>query len=203
MNNEIIKRGTLKEKPRIVAFLNENWGDNHPLVNNDAFFNYYYLDVENINFYYLEDNGEIAAICGYIKCSQQPNSDIWVSIWCAKKGKNGLGLSLMGAMQQLTGAKIMSCNNIRENTMAFYTFLGYFPNKMAHYYRLRDLNKYNIPQVALKVILPSQKAENVTLTQFHNITEIENFFFLDASAKPYKDYWYIDKRYFKNPYYSY
>ncbi|MEG3030239.1 MAG: hypothetical protein RR827_07560 [Oscillospiraceae bacterium] len=203
MNNEGIKRAALWEKPKIVSFLNENWGDNHRLVNNETFFNYYYLDGENINFYYLEEEGKIAAICGYIKCSQSPHSDIWVSIWCAKKGKNGLGLALMGAMQSLTGANVMACNNIRENTLPFYNFLGYYPGKMQHYYRLNDLEKYNIAVVNNKNILPCTKADGVVLKEFRSIAELQQAFPLDSVCAPHKDYWYLNKRYFNNPYLSY
>lgn len=203
MSSEIIKRATLEEKPKIVNFLNENWGSLHPLLNNDAFFNHYYLDGDNINFYFLEEDGEIAAICGYIKSSGSPTSDIWVSVWCAQKGKNGLGLALMGAMQDLTGAKTISCNNIRENTLPFYTFLGYYPHKMQHYYRLRNLPEYHIASICKKDIQSSKKLSGTSLKAFSNINEIKMAFILYDNAAPHKDFWYINRRYFEFPYYNY
>ena len=168
MSNDIIKRVPLCEKEIIIDFLNEHWGTRHPLVNNEDLFRYYYVDGDMTNFYYLEDNGEIAAVCGYIKCSEASDSDIWISIWCAKKGKNGLGLALMGKMQELTGARVMSCNNIRKNTMAFYTFLGYHPDKMDHYYRLRDLKEYKMAVVNNKNI-PECAAPVTELVKLENI----------------------------------
>lgn len=203
MNNEVVKRATLAEKDKIVTFLNANWGALHPLVNNNLFFDYYYLDGENINFYYLEENFEIVAICGYIKCSCETPSDLWVSIWCAKKGKNGLGLALMGEMQERTGAKVIACNNIRENTMPFYSFLGYYPDKLQHYYRLKNLEKYEIAIVTTKNISTCKKHENVSLKAFSDSLSVSKAFDVPCTAKPKKDLWYINKRYFDCPFYSY
>ncbi len=201
MNN--IKRILLSEKNSIIEFLNENWGSKHPLVNNETFFNYYYVDKDMTNFYGYYQEGKIIAICGYIKCSESENSDIWISIWCAKKGKNGIGLELMGAMQNLTGASVISCNNIRENTMPFYTFLGYHPDRLNQYYILNNDIKYkianikNIPNPLLNI------QNNVALKLFNDTTQVKNNFINKTDIFPKKDFHYIENRYFKNPYYNY
>lgn len=203
MNKENIRRIPLAEKDIVVNFLNENWGSAHPLVNNSTLFDYYYLDGDMTNFYVLSDDDGPAAVCGYIKCAQKEHSDIWISIWCAKKGKNGLGLALMGAMKQLTGADIMACNNIKPNTMPFYTFLGYYPGKLDHYYRLADLEKYSIALVKQKNIPFSHSAEQTTLVLLENIRQVKECFEIPAGLKPAKDFWYINKRYFRYPHYEY
>lgn len=202
MNNNI-RRIPLAEKQLIIDFLNEHWGSNHPLVNNETLFSYYYVDGNMTNFYVLEDGGEIAAVCGYIKCSEAENSDIWISIWCAKKGKNGLGLALMGAMKELTGANIMSCNNIRENTMPFYTFLGYHPDKMDHFYRLADRDEYRMAVVNNKIIPASEMIADTQLVEMESIESVKAAFVIPEGMKPQKDYWYINKRYFEYPHYDY
>ena len=202
MSNETIKRLKLSEKEQIVDFLNQHWGTKHPLVNNETLFNYYYTDGEWINFYCLCDDDGIAAVCGYIKCSDDAESDIWISIWCAKKGKNGLGLALMGKMQELTGAKVMGCNNIRRNTMPFYTFLGYHPDEMKHYYRLRNLDSYKMAVVNSKNI-PLCDEPKTELVEFFNIDDVKNNFDNFGSCAPKKDYWYVNKRYFNYPHYKY
>ena len=201
MNN--IKRISMSEKSLIVDFLNENWGSKHPLVNNDTLFNYYYADGDMTNFYSWIENGEVLAVCGYIKCSREKNSDIWISIWCAKKGKNGVGLQLMGAMKDLTGANVISCNNIRKNTMPFYTFLGYHPDKLFHYYRLAKRDVYKIAVPSGSNIPKSEKIENTALKQHFDIGSIKECFVIPAHLKPKKDLWYIDKRFFNYPHYEY
>ena len=202
MSNNI-RRIPLAEKQLILDFLNEHWGSKHPLVNHEVLFNYYFLDGEMTNFYVLEDDDGIAAICGYINCSSEENCDIWISIWCAKKGKNGLGLALMGAMKELTGANVMACNNIRANTMPFYTFLGYHPDKMNHYYRLADKAEYKMAVVNEKIIPASEKIEGVWLEEMKDIAQVEKTFAIPARCRPHKDYWYINKRYFEYPHYKY
>ena len=202
MSNNI-RRIPLTEKQLILDFLNEHWGSRHPLVNHEVLFNYYFLDGEMTNFYVLEDGDGIAAICGYINCSSEENCDIWISIWCAKKGKNGLGLALMGAMKELTGANVMACNNIRANTMPFYTFLGYHPDKMNHYYRLADKAEYKMAVVNEKIIPASEKIEGVWLEEMKDIAQVEKTFAIPAQCRPHKDYWYINKRYFEYPHYEY
>lgn len=202
MSSETIKRLKLCEKQQVVDFLNQHWGTLHPLVNNETLFNYYYVDGEWINFYCLYDGEDIAAVCGYIKCSKDENSDIWISIWCAKKGKNGLGLALMGKMQELTGAKVMACNNIRQNTMPFYTFLGYHPDEMNHYYRLRNLAEYNMAVVNNKNI-PCCDEPHAELVEFADIDAVKQYFDNFGNSSPKKDYWYVDKRYFRYPHYKY
>lgn len=202
MSSETVKRLKLCEKDLVVEFLNQHWGTMHPLVNNEELFNYYYVDGEWTNFYCLCDDDGIAAVCGYIRCSDSDDCDIWISIWCAKKGKNGLGLSLMGRMQELTGAKVMSCNNIRQNTMPFYTFLGYHPDEMKHYYRLRELDEYKMAVVNSKNI-PDCCAAKTELVEFADIAEVKKHFNNFDSCSPKKDLWYVDKRYYKYPHYSY
>ena len=201
MNN--IKRVPLYEKELVVNFLNENWGSVHPLVNNRELFNYYYVDGDMTNFYVWQENGEVLAVCGYIKCSEEEKSDIWISIWCRKKGANGVGLQLMGAMKELTGARVMSCNNIRPNTMVFYTFLGYHPDKLDHYYRLADLPNYKMTVVNNKIIPRCEKKPEVWLEKLADINRVKAVFEIPHGLKPQKDYWYINKRYFNYPHYKY
>lgn len=203
MDNQVIRRVPLREKNIVVDFLNRNWGSKHPLVNNEELFNYYYVDGDMVNFYVIETDGIVDAVCGYIKCAQQEKSDIWISIWCARKGRNGLGLQLMGAMKQLTGANVISCNNIRQNTMPFYTFLGYHPDKMKHYYRLANRENYKISLINEKIIPLSTKDENTELNELSDINSVKSVFEISQGLKPAKDYWYIEKRYFKYPHYSY
>ncbi len=204
-DSTVIRRLHICEKDSLKAFLNENWGSRHPLVNNEDLFNFYYADVdgENINFYALEKNGKICAVCGYINASEKPGGDIWISIWCAEKGSKGAGLELMGAMKELTGAGVMACNNIRPETMPFYTFLGYFPGKLTHSYRLRDRKNYDIAVINDKNIPDSLSVPGGFLIEAENIKVIRDILKIPKGLKPEKDYWYIEKRYFNYPYYTY
>ncbi len=199
-----IQRIPLKNKQLIIDFLNANWGNEHPLVNNEVFFNYYYIDGEMTNFYAVFEEDDIIAICGYIKSSSSENSDIWISIWCAKKGKNGAGLALMGSMKELSGAGVISCNNIRENTKVFYEFLGYHPDSLNHHYRLNsDIKSYKIPQLKNISIPKAKKNKAVEIKRFFDVEDISESFNFNIGTTPKKDSEYIKNRYFNNPYYEY
>ncbi|MEG1932327.1 MAG: hypothetical protein RR075_04375, partial [Pygmaiobacter sp.] len=130
----------LSDKDAMLQFMNTHWGSRHPLMNLPDYFTYYYQNGDPsctaLNFALcLNETGDIAALCGFIP-SCADGSDIWVSIWCANKKEKGSGLELMDKLPKLTGAKLLSCNNIRSNTIPFYEFLGYTGARMRHWYRL-------------------------------------------------------------------
>ena len=58
-------------------------------------------------------------------------------------------------MPQLTGAKRLSCNNIRPNTIPFYEFLGYTGARMDHFYRLAPRAEYKVARITDPTILPA------------------------------------------------
>lgn len=91
-----------------------------------------------------ETDGQLAAVAGYILANRSSRPDVWVSVWCARKGCNGIGLELMAALPGLTGARVLACNNIRPKTMAFYRFLGWSADRMDHYYRLAPRAEYRL-----------------------------------------------------------
>ncbi len=192
----------MAEKDRLVEFMNSNWGSSHPLINNDVFFGYYYADGDMTNFYISEKDGDIIAVCGYIPSSKKEDGDIWISIWLAKKGHNGAGLELMGKMKELTGASLVSCNNIRKETMPFYTFLGWQPGELLHRYRLRDLDEYVICDVTDRTI-PACEPSGAELVLFESIRKVKEHFDRFGLSRPGKDLWHVERRYYSYPYYRY
>ena len=197
MSSYNIRHAAYADKENLIAFLNTYWGSKHPLVNNVDFFEYYYNGNGKLQFCLAEDENGIAAVCGYVLCNLRETPDIWVSIWCARKDAKGVGLTLMGKMQELTNCRVLSCNNIRENTMPFYAFLGYTALRLPHYYRLADKAEYSIANITKKNILPAHgSAELVEIT---SATELENMFVPQDKNLPFKDLWYIARRYFAYP----
>ncbi len=185
----------------IIEFLNAHWGNHHPLVNDSAWFSYYYLQDEKLHFCLAEDEQkQIASVCGYIPSSSSQTPDIWVSIWCARKDARGAGFQLMEAMPRLTGAASISCNNIRETTLPFYLFLGYTAQRLPHFYRLGKKEQYRIAVPADKHIPPVFGEATLQLLDEEELsavfTPMENW-------RPYKDLAYIRKRYYHFPYQKY
>ncbi len=211
MSEYEFKLCTYADKTAIVQFMKENWGSEHPLIHNSNFFTHYYDSAKDIygdsenrplQFAIAMQNSAIVAIAGYIYTSRQKPIDIWVSIWCAVKGKNGVGLELMEKLPQLTGARVMACNNIRPKTMPFYTFLGYTAQMLPHYYRLADKATYSIANVAKKTILPVSSS-HISLRLIQSFNQLQSMYTPNLNLRPNKDLWYIKRRYFDYPYKKY
>ena len=189
------------EGPAVAAFLDAHWGEKHPLVHLPDFFDFYYRPFGPdgpLQFAFAEQDGAPVAIVGYIRANALETPDIWVSIWCAVKGHNGSGLELMAALPGLTNARVMACNNIRPRTMAFYTFLGYTAERLPHYYRLADKASYAVARVARRDILPAGGSAVLHLLPDEDALR-KCGYTPDPARRPYKDLWYLARRYFHYP----
>lgn len=201
MSDFSFRLATLADKPALLEFMNTHWGSRHPLVNLPDYFTYYYQDGcearDCLNFALcLNADDSIAALCGFIP-SCADHSQVWVSIWCADKKAKGSGLELMSKMPQLTGAKLLSCNNIRPNTIPFYEFLGYTGARMGHWYRLGQHETFRVASPADVHRLPV--SGDGYLKRFADADAMEAAFCPPERAKPYKDGWYLRRRYFDYP----
>lgn len=198
MSNPIICRlARPDERTLITGFLDEHWGSRHPLIHCDDFFNYYYTSKDTLQFALAFSGEELCAVAGYILANQRPEPDIWVSIWCAKKGCNGAGLELMASLPKLTNARVMACNNIRPKTMAFYTFLGYTAARLPHYYRLGTHSSFEVAKIACPERLPV--APGKPLESLATEEDFRAVFKPNDAVCPYKDMWYLVRRYYHFP----
>ncbi len=199
MSKYSFRRLSLLEKEDAIDFLNEFWGLNHPLVNKDVFFNHYYLDGDMINFCGAYFSERLVALCGYIK-STEALDDVWISIWCADPSAKGAGFELMAEVSKIIGAKVISCNNIRENTMPFYKFLGYHADKLMHAYMINDSVLQKLSKVDINKTNTPKKGEN-KLCEISGEELLETK--INTDIRPWKDSWYLNRRYIDYPYNKY
>ncbi len=205
-----------EEERKIIDFVNDNFDMNLPLVNNRALFEYYYYG-KRLQFALAEQDGALVAVAGYILANESDTPDLWVSVWVALKGAMGAGLELMDAIPRLTNARVVACNNIRENTCPFYRFLGWTAERLPHYYRLskaasegkgfiaRPFGKDAVLSEGMQPFPRLPTSGDVKLTC---VKDVETLEFLDMPVTdtpqtPAKDLAYIKHRYFENPYFSY
>lgn len=198
----VFRHAILQDKTAIIDFLNENWGNKHPLVNNPDFFKFYYCNKEKLQFVLALEQQQIQAVAGYIVSNASPVPDGWVSIWCAAKGKNGVGLELMEALPQLAGLRMVACNNIRPQTMPLYHFLGWTADRISHFYRLSDKTQFQLVQNAKGITMPQPQGQ-LELSLVENQEQLEKIGVLSTGCYPQKDLWYLQKRYFSFPYQNY
>lgn len=200
MGDYVFRLARLDEKDKILAFMDLNWNCRHPILHHEEYFRFYFQTSDRLNFGLALEENEIAAVCGFIPCSQT-GEDIWISLWQAARKKNGAGLELMSRMLELTGAKRMSCNNIREETQVFYQFLGYETGELHQYYRLGFQKNLQIASVSDPVhpLVDS----TVRYKEISSFSELESDFLVCGGQNPQKDLWHLKRRFFEFPGYSY
>lgn len=190
-----------RDKPALLSFMDENWGEKHPLLHDEKFFHFYYETGPGLNFALAETpDGDIKAAAGFIPCNQA-GGDIWISLWCSKKekGAQGAGLQLMGRMPQLTGANVVSCNNIRPETIPFYEFLGYTAGRIGHYYRMNPTLGAENVRLAVSPRPPLPTGGGAVLIPCATEAQLSAFA-IPQTLRPHKDLWYLRRRYFHYPY---
>ncbi len=193
------------EAQRVIAFLDEHWGEKHPLVHIPELFEFYYWPFGPdgpLQFAVAEQDGRLAAVAGYIRANRLDPPDIWISILSAAKYATGSGLELLAAMRCLTHARQVACNNIRPKVMPLYAFAGFTTGRVAHYYRLADRAVYRIARVADKNIPPA--AGSAVLRRLPAETDLLSCGYTPNEAhRPYKDLWYLARRYYRYPFQKY
>lgn len=209
MSQHTIRFATLSDVDAIMNFINLHWKKEHILATNKDFFLYEYADDEKLNFVVATDNfsNEIVGLCGFIKNTKElSNSDIWGALWKVIKTSNPmLGINILEFLNEKSGCKSFSSSGISKKTIPIYDFLRYKTGKLNQYYKLNNKDNFHIAVVNEKIILAFNKNCNYTLQPLDNfqvvkhiLNEIDN-----KTVFPYKDNWYIEKRYFNHPIYKY
>ena len=140
-----------EERDLVINFINENFDWRLPLINRPEYFDFYYR-TNGLQFAIAELEGKYAAVCGYILTNRYEDPDIWASVFVARKDCSGIGIRLMAELGKLTNSNVVACNNIRENTLNLYRFLGWTAERISHYYRIAEkdaLSEYKLSNVSL------------------------------------------------------
>ena len=201
------------EQQRVVDFVNAHFDWKLPLINRSEWFRYYYCG-ERLQFAVAERGGRLLAAVGYIPASRSASPDLWASVWVAERGANGVGLELMAALPGLTGARVLACNNIRANTCVLYRFLGWTAERVPHYYRLAargcaadyHLCRPAVPQgVSPQAYVPPRLpvGGDLGLARVADAAALAALGLPASPHTPCKDLWYLSRRYFAFPHFSY
>jgi len=83
--------------------------------------------------------------------------------------------------------------------------LGYTVGTLEHYYRISDREEYRVACIKDKRIFPVTLNCDYSLTRFNKLEELSvRFDFMKyKDHMPFKEPWYIEKRYFNHPMYTY
>lgn len=195
----------------IMQFIRENWNDKHIMANNRSFFEYEFLEPDGtVNFIIAVDKTKktIESIYGFLKASHdKDNLDIWGSFLKTREDN----IPLLGVELIKRRLDIVKCRNDigvganPKTTIPIMKLLKRYTAKMTHYYMLSDIKSFKIAKVSYRPQINKTQYEQYDVIKIDNIQKIVDCF--DESKykekSPYKDYWYIEHRFFKHPIYKY
>ncbi len=206
-----IRLGKYEDIPNIIRFIQQEWNPNHIYVKSREFFEYeHYID-GRVNGILAINNAtlEIDAILLFYQTQRKlEGSDFYGGIWCVSKKCEVpmLGYKLVSSVKQLTNTRGHSGVGINPNTTVkiFSYIKEQFVGKMKHYYRIADLDSYSVAVINKKYI-QNFLEYNCELIKFFSIQQLRKKYDLvkNNTIYPYKDEWYIERRYFRHPIYNY
>ncbi len=193
--------------PKIMKFINTYWEKGHILGNDENFFRYEHLLDEGVTYVINENtNSEINAILGYIPYGKK-NRDIMTVMWKANHtSEPSLGLELFNFLQNNADIRIMASPGSNKKLAGLYHYLGYQFGKMIQWYRLNPKQEYRIAKIK-NAYIPQISNNNKAYIKLNTYKEFEEYFDFDSYQnslpKPFKEAWYIKKRYYNHPIYKY
>lgn len=204
----MIRFAQKKDIDRIREFIGLYWKKkNHIFSRNKEFFEYEHCIDEEVTYVLSEDEkGEINGIIGYIPYGKT-NRDVMTVMWKVNHTSDPvLGIRLLQYLLENGDVRIAASPGIGKNTIGIYRFLGYYVGKMTQWYRLGNQTEYQIAKIENRTI-PKLPEKQFSLAEFQSYEELERCFAFERYAqscpKPYKEKWYIEKRYFQHPIYQY
>lgn len=195
----------------IMDFIDKNWKSGHIMATNRELFEYEFLEEDGtVNFILAVDRkkGTIECLCGILKASHDPDHlDVWGSIWKALDGNMGmLGTELLRRRKDMTKCR---CDmgvgyNPKTAVPLVKVLLKRYTTKMKHYYILADRNDFKIADIKY-IPKVSVSDTQYSVVKLENITELQQKFDAKKYAEyiPYKDFWYINHRFYQHPVYKY
>ena len=205
----MIRFATPADIPNIMKFFDTYWKENHILARDENFFKYFCQSEENkVDFVISEENGELKATLGFIPYSKNAPRDVMLIMWKnTNKSDPILGMKLLDFLHKNGGVRISASPGTNpRTTKGVYEYFGYTFDKMIHWYRLNPNCEYKIAVVKDKTI-SSVKNSKVKWKEFSTFEEMTSAMdmeeYKNSSPKPYKENWYIRKRYFNHPVYKY
>lgn len=198
----------------IMQYICEVWDSNHIFGHDEEFFRYEFCYQNHVNFALAirKDNGRIDAIHGFYPASNEwgtSHFDIWGAMWSVRKDKDvspflgieiGMRMAILVDARESMGVGICPSTSARIHRARDEHFVG----KMNHYYMLNRLSDYKIAHVEERKF-PSEPKESI-VKMFPITTESalnRMYSFADTEQIPYKDSWYINKRFLCYPYVDY
>ncbi|MDF2511442.1 MAG: hypothetical protein K0S04_1308 [Herbinix sp.] len=211
----IFRKANIKDVDRLMEFIRTDWRANHILGSDREFLIYEHGNGDEINFILCEDkkSGSIVGMHGFIPYSKDKQfCHICGVMTMVKKDVPVpmLGAELIKRFIEITQYSTYCGIGTNSRTMVplvkrlFHRFVG----KMEHYYKLNDsVTEFKIAKIESRKSVQLDQGQGVQaeLVEFYSFDDVKKSFQLNQHYKnlPYKEDWYIKKRYFDHPIYHY
>lgn len=210
MENEwSVRQAIYDDIPNIMRFIREHWAREHILGNDRAFLEYEMCAREDVHYVVAENRntGALEGILGFIPYGRE-NCDIMLALWKnAAQGAPMLGVRLLEYLCNNSNIRTVACVGINKRTRGIYEYVGFTTGELQHYYRLGNFAEYRIAVIKDKIIPPVSSKGAANLIKVTSMAELLKYFDWDqyraSGVIPYKEPWYIEKRYFDHPIYTY
>lgn len=204
----------LDETDRIMKFIYTYWSPNHILANDKAFFLYEFENGANINFFLAEkrDSGELHAIVGFYPYSRPMKegiSDFSGGLFQVRPDCRVpfLGMELLQRLFRYWNPRAYVGNGANPRTALplHKNILKHYAGRLHQYYRLNTSADFKIAVVKHTDCPEITEKVQYDLKEFASAEALYEVFDDDGfkQRKPYKDRWYVEKRYFRHPIYRY
>lgn len=203
-----IRLASKEDIDNIMQFIDKYWKKGHIMGRDREYFEYEFVEGDQVNFILAIDrsSGKIEALNGFLKASQdREKKDIWGSIWLSLNSderSKKLGIELIRRKPILTNCRysLGTGDNPRTAVPLLRLFLKKKTTKMKQYYMLNAcLEEFRIAVILNKPQLPTllQEKELFRISHFEELRA--SFDINDNENIPYKDEWYVEKKFFNNP----
>lgn len=211
-----IRLANASDIDEIMQFIDKYWSKGHIISQDKELFEYEYCEGNNVNFILAIDKKTslIEGIFGFIRTSHTNDHEkkhIWGSMWKVNETHDNipfLGIELAKRVYNLANCHYHIGNGANPNTtiplrrLFFRDRVG----KMKQYYQLNfDTDCYKIARIKKKTEpIKTHSKDEINIHEYHTIADLKNEFDVEGvNTIPFKDNWYINKRYFCHPYYKY
>ena len=209
-NRYDIRFANFDEIWEIMDFIEKYWKAGHILARDRRFFEYEFVSDGKINILIAKERESqvIHGIIGFLP-SNKDSTYGWDVIWKTREdiATPMLGVEMKKRLEERLGVKAMLSvgDNPRTSVPIMRVIFKYNMVKMRHFYCLADKCEYKIAKVEKCKKMEPQVETKTKVKKLESIEEVRSSYNLknNENTIPYKDYWYIEKRFFLNPIYKY
>lgn len=204
----------IDEVDQLIAFLKENWKENHIFVLDRKLFDWQHLNKKEHRYNYVlaksRVTGEIHSVLGFVPTNQfdsaiEESYEVWPCIWKSRDDVHikGLGVSLYYYLKENLPIETISILGISEVALSIYKHWNFSTGKVKQFYIPNsEMRKFFLMEnVPLEQIVDKQT--NIYFNECDEDDFKNNMEIASLEINKYKSLKFYINRYYKHPTYKY